>query len=209
MIWLGFILISLVIMLPVLVAQGHVVLRGRREAALALYRAQLGEVAEEGARGALGVAEAREARVEIERRLLAAGEAPETLPTAPRPWRSWRLAVLIPLLPFLAMILYLQNGTPLLPAAPLAPRLQAMAQKRQQDQAMLTLLREKIASLDPRSEEARRGYVLLGRLDADMGDAAGAADAWGHALAIRPDPNLAKMQRAAAAIAARARQSVE
>ncbi|GAB0118295.1 c-type cytochrome biogenesis protein CcmI [Acidisoma sp. 7E03] len=201
MIWLGFVLLSLLVMLPVLVAQRQVALRGRREAALALYRAQLGEVAEEGARGALGAAEAREARLEIERRLLAADAAAEALPPAPRPWRSWRLALMVPLLPFLALILYLQNGAPLLPAAPLAPRLQAMVQQRQEDEAMLALLRDKIARLDPTSEGARQGYVLLGRLDADMGDAAGAAEAWRRALAIRFDPQLAKLQQAAAAIA--------
>lgn len=207
MIWLGFILLSCVVMLPVLLAQRHVVLQGRREAALALYRAQLGEVAEEGARGGLGPREAREAQLEIERRLLAVGETPEALPPPPRAWRSWRLAVLLPLLPFLALILYLQNGAPLLPAAPLAPRLQAMVEKRQEDQAMLALLRDKIASLDPRSETAREGYVLLGRLDADMGDAAGAADAWSHALAIRADPQLEKLRDAAAAIAHPAAQA--
>jgi cytochrome c-type biogenesis protein CcmH len=201
MIWFGFVLLSLLVMVPVLAAQGRVALRGRREAALALYRGQLGEVAEEGSRGALGQTEAAEARLEIQRRLLATGEAPEVLPPQPRAWRSWRLAVLVPLLPFLALVLYLQNGAPLLPAAPLAPRLQAMAAKRQEDQAMLALLQQKIATLDPKSEEARQGYVLLGKLDADMGDASAAAQAWGLALAIRSDPQLEKLRAAAAAIA--------
>jgi len=201
MIWFGFVLLSLLVMVPVLAAQGRVALRGRREAALALYRGQLGEVAEEGSRGALGQTEAAEARLEIQRRLLATGEAPEILPPQPRAWRSWRLAVLVPLLPFLALVLYLQNGAPLLPAAPLAPRLQAMAAKRQEDQAMLALLQQKIATLDPKSEEARQGYVLLGKLDADMGDASAAAQAWGLALAIRSDPQLEKLRAAAAAIA--------
>lgn len=201
MIWLGFLLVSLVVMLPVLAAQGRVALRGRREAALALYRAQLGEVAEEGARGAMGPAEAREARLEIERRLLATGEAAEQLPPAPRAWRSWRLAILLPLLPFLAFVLYLQNGAPLLPGAPLAPRIAAMEAKRQKDQAMLALLQAKIATLPPQSDEARQGYVLLGRLEADMGNAAAAASAWAKALAIRPDPQLDKLRQAAEAIA--------
>jgi cytochrome c-type biogenesis protein CcmH len=204
MIWLAFLLLSLLVMLPVLAAQGHVVLRGRREAALALYRGQLGEVSEESARGALGLAEAAEARLEIQRRLLAAGETSELMPPEPRAWRSWRLALLVPLLPFLALVLYLQNGAPLLPGAPLAPRLHAMAAKRQEDQAMLALLQQKIATLAPTSEEARQGYVLLGKLDADLGDAAGAADAWGRALAIRSDSQLETLRAAAAAIAKQA-----
>lgn len=201
MIWLAFVLLSLLVMLPVIAAQGRVVLRGRREAALALYRGQLGEVSEENLRGALGEAEAAEARLEIQRRLLAAGEMPEVMPLQPRTWRSWRLALLVPVLPFLALVLYLQNGAPLLPAAPLAPRLQAMAAQRQEDQAMLALLQQKIATLDPTSEEARQGYVLLGKLEADMGDAAGAADAWGRALAIRSDPDLEALRAAAQAAA--------
>lgn len=201
MIWLVFVLLSLFIMLPVIAAQGRVVLRGRREAALALYRGQLGEISEDRARGALGPAEAEEARLEIQRRLLAAGETPEAMPLPPRVRRSWRLAVLVPLLPFLAAILYLQNGAPLLPGAALAPRLQAMAEQRGEDQAMLVLLEQKIATLDPKSDEARRGYVLLGKLEADMGDAVAATAAWGRALAIRSDPELEKLRAAAAALA--------
>ena len=69
---------------------------------------------------------------------------------------------------------------------------------------MLALLQQKIATLAPTSEEARQGYVLLGKLDADLGDAAGAADAWGRALAIRSDPQLEMLRAAAAAIAKQA-----
>ncbi|GAB0115096.1 c-type cytochrome biogenesis protein CcmI [Acidisoma sp. C75] len=211
MIWLGFILLSLVIMLPVLAAQGRVSLRGRREAALALYRRQLQELGEEAARGRIPPREAAEARLEIERRLLAAGEGdgqgPVAAAASPPRWHSWRLTLLVPLLPFAALVLYLQGGAPMLPAAPLAPRLAALAAKRTEDETLLRLLRARIAELDPKSEAARQGYVLLGKLQADMGDAAGAAAAWGQALAIRADPGLAHMQAAAAAIARKEAQN--
>jgi cytochrome c-type biogenesis protein CcmH len=205
MIWLGCILVSLLVMLPVIACQGQVVLRGRREAAVGLYRRQLQELEEEAARGRIPLREAAEARLEIERRLLGAAEremAPEAEIARPADRsRSWRIALLVPVLPFAAFILYLQGGSPMLPAAPLAPRLAALAAKRAEDATLLNLLRAKIATLPPKSEDARRGYVLLGKLEADMGDAAAAASAWGQALAIRPDPALSRMRAAAEAIA--------
>lgn len=193
MIWLGFLLLSLVVLAPVLLAQIRIRLRGRRDAALNLYRAQLIEVMQEGERGRLGPQEQSQARLEIERRLLATAAITDGAP--PSPGRlGWGLPVAVLLLPVLALALYLPGGSPLLPAAPLAPRIAAAQEQQRQDRAMLTLLEAKIATLDPHGEEARQGYVLLGNLRADMGDAAGAASAWGKALAIRADPQLAALK---------------
>lgn len=199
MIWLGFALLSLIVLSPLIWAQRGLAFRSRRQAALAFYRAQLDEVAEEGKRGRLGARELGEARLEIERRLLAAGSLAED--QAASPYRfSWRIAALVVVLPVLALVLYLPQGQPLLPAAPLAPRVAAAAARLQQDQSMLAMLRAKIATLPPRSDQARQGYILLGKLDADLGDAAGAAAAWSQALAIRYDPQLAKLRDMAVAV---------
>ncbi|HEX3982614.1 MAG TPA: c-type cytochrome biogenesis protein CcmI [Acidisoma sp.] len=203
MIWFAFAVLSLALLSPIVWAQRGKAFRSRRQAALAFYRAQLGEVAEEGSRGRLGGREQAEARLEIERRLLAAGSLAEDRVSA-RTGFSWRLTALIAVLPILAFIFYLPQGEPLLPAAPLAPRIAAAEARLQQDQAMLALLQSKIATLDPHSEEARHGYILLGKLDADLGDAAGAAAAWSKALAIRFDPKLAQLAAMAEAVAKKA-----
>lgn len=200
MIWLGFALLSLVVLTPVILTQWSPAFRGRRQAAVDFHRAQLSEVAEERRLGRLGEREHAEAQLEIERRLLAASTLADDTP-APAHRFSLRLAGLALVLPVAALALYLPAGNPLLPAAPLAPRIAAAEARLRQDQAMLTLLQAKIATLDPASEEAREGYVLLGKLRADLGDAAGAAEAWNRALAIRFDQKLAGLRDMAVALA--------
>jgi cytochrome c-type biogenesis protein CcmH len=200
MIWLGFIVLSLIVMTPFVLAQTRIRLRGRRDAALSLYRSQLVELEQEGERGRIGPVEQAQARLEIERRLLSMASAPAD--ALPKPGRvGWILPSLILLLPLLALALYLPGATPEMPAAPLAPRVAAAQEQIEQDQAMLAMLQAKIATLDPHSEQARQGYILVGNLDAGMGDAAGAAAAWGKALAIRSDPKLAALKAQADAAA--------
>ncbi|MCB8873912.1 c-type cytochrome biogenesis protein CcmI [Acidisoma silvae] len=206
MIWLSFAILSLVILSPVIWAQRGGIMRGRRESALALYRAQLRDVAEDAARGRFQPREEAEAKLEIERRLLAAGSLAEETVTG-RTGFSCRLALLVLVIPVLALALYLPQGAPLLPAAPLAPRIQAAQAQMMQDRAMLAMLQTKIATLDPKSDQARQGYILLGNLEANLGDAMAAADAWGRALAIRYDPKLAKMEAMAKAVVQKSAQA--
>lgn len=56
---------------------------------------------------------------------------------------------------------------------------------------MLARLRAVLATLDPHSEKAREGFVLLGGAEARLGHFGAAADAWNDALAVRFDPTLA------------------
>jgi cytochrome c-type biogenesis protein CcmH len=207
MIWIGFIILSLIVMTPFAVAQTRIQLRGRREAAITLYRAQLVELEHEGERGRIGPLEQAQARLEIERRLLSMASAVEE--AWPQPARlGWLLPALIVLLPLGGLALYLPGATPNLPAAPLAPRIAAAQEQMREDQAMLALLQAKIATLDPHGSQARQGYVLLGNLEASMDNPAAASAAWAKALAIKPDPHLAalKAQADAAAAAAKAAQ---
>jgi cytochrome c-type biogenesis protein CcmH len=200
MIWIGFIVLSLIVMTPFVVAQTRIRLRGRRDAAMTLYRAQLVELENEGERGRIGPAEQAQARLEIERRVLTMASAVEE--ALPRPGRiGWLLPALIVLLPLGGLALYLPGATPNMPAAPLAPRVAAAQEQMQEDQAMLSMLQAKIATLDPHGAQARQGYVLLGNLEANMDDPAAASAAWAKALAIRPDPRLAALKAQADAAA--------
>ena len=56
---------------------------------------------------------------------------------------------------------------------------------------MIAALQTRIAQLNPRSEQARQGHVLLGNAEASWGNVAAAAKAWQAALAVRPDPAVA------------------
>jgi cytochrome c-type biogenesis protein CcmH len=200
MIWIGFIVLSLIVMTPFVVAQTRIRLRGRRDAAMTLYRAQLVELENEGERGRIGPAEQAQARLEIERRVLTMASAVEE--ALPRPGRiGWLLPALIVLLPLGGLALYLPGATPNMPAAPLAPRVAAAQEQMQEDQAMLSMLQAKIATLDPHGAQARQGYVLLGNLEANMDDPAAASAAWAKALAIRSDPQLAALKAQADAAA--------
>lgn len=91
---------------------------------LAVYRDQLAEVDRDRERGLIGEAEAEAARTEIARRLLKAGASgPET--AAARSWgRPAAIAVTVAM-PVAALAIYVNFGSPDLPAQPLQARLEA------------------------------------------------------------------------------------
>jgi cytochrome c-type biogenesis protein CcmH len=162
--------------------------RGRRDAALALHRAQLVELDRELAAGRLGATEHASATLEVQRRMLAAAATDDAAPR--RASRLPLLATLV-LVPAAALLLYLPDGHPDMPAAPLAARIAAAQARAQQDDALIAQLRAGLEKLDPRTESARKGYVLLGTAEAARGRYPPAAAAWKIALAQRWEPELA------------------
>ncbi|WP_135465663.1 c-type cytochrome biogenesis protein CcmI [Crenalkalicoccus roseus] len=162
--------------------------RGRREADLALYRAQLAELDRERAEGRLEEAAHRAAVLEVQRRLLAAPEERITI-AAPTRERGVRLALLaaVVAVPAAALGLYLAGGAPALPSATFAARQEVI----ERDEALLATLRDRLAQLDPMGETARRGYVLLGNAERSRGRLEAAAAAYRQALAAGFDADLA------------------
>jgi cytochrome c-type biogenesis protein CcmH len=189
MIWLAIALLAAISLAPLAFSlRRATVAHGRQEAAIALHRAQLAELDRDLADGRIAAAEHANAVLEVQRRLLAAAENAE-----PRTQTSTRSPVLFALLlvPLGAFALYLVGGEPELPAAPLADRIVAAQQRAAHDAALIAQLRQRLESLDPHSEQARQGYVLLGNAEASRGELGAAADAWRTALASRFDPTLA------------------
>jgi len=185
-VWIPLILLALAALLPLAVAVlWPGAFRGRREADVALYRAQLTEIDREREVGRLDEAGHRAARVEVQRRLIAAADAAEEEASAAR--SPALLVGLVPLIAAAAMGLYLVRGTPGMPSAPYDMRAEAMAR----DEQILALLRERLAGLDPRSEQARHGWVLLGNAERSRGRADAAVAAWTRAMEVRFDPGLA------------------
>ena len=143
----------------------------RRDYDLRVYRAQLDELAREQERGLLGEREAAAARLEVERRMLAAdaAERQQRRRTATRgiPWPI-AIALLIAL-PALAGGLYWQLGSPGRPAGPFAERAEerrqlAAAEARRQEAlpsvaTMIARLEEQLEAnpADPQS------WLRLGR----------------------------------------------
>jgi cytochrome c-type biogenesis protein CcmH len=184
-IWLSLSALALVALLPlafVLLRPSRA--RGRAEADLALYRAQLEELDREREAGRLDDAAHAAARLEVQRRILAA-PAEDVASGGGR--SAAVLGALVFLLPAVAMGIYLIRGVPEMPSATLDERRQQQAAEEQ----LLAALRERIARADPTSEAARQGQLLLGNAERNRGRLDEAAAAWRAALAARFDPQLA------------------
>ena len=189
MIWLAILAVAVLAMAPLgfglLRAAGS---RGRREAALALHRGQLAELDRDLAEGRIAAPEHATALLELQRRMLAVAEDRE--PAAAASSRA-PLGMALVLVPVAALALYLAGGVPWLPSMPRNPELAAARRQMRDEAALIPLLRERLAALDPHSEQTRQGYMLLGGAEAKQGDMTAAAKSWRTALAIRFDPTLA------------------
>jgi cytochrome c-type biogenesis protein CcmH len=184
-IWLLVGLVALAAMAPLAIAVLRPArARGRAEADLALYRAQLAELDREREAGRMDAAAHAAATLEVQRRILAAPK--EEGATAARTSAAILAAALF-LVPAGGIALYLLRGTPDMPSAPWDLR----RQQQEAEQQLLDALRARLAQVPPDSEAARQGLVLLGNAERNRGRPEPAAEAWARALAIRFDPELA------------------
>ncbi len=194
MIWLGLAAVTILALIPLAwsVLLGAR-LRSRRDAALALHRLQLQELDRDLAEHRLLPPEHAAAKLEVQRRLLAEAEqVSEASPRTSGPWPVITTAVLVPLL---ALLIYAADGgTPDYQArarqAAAEAREAARSGAQVQDAALVARLRATLGTMDPHSETARRGYVMLGNAELSMGHLPEAASAWRQALAVRFDPSL-------------------
>ncbi len=186
MIWLAMLLLAAAALAPLaLVLRRRAEARGGRDPALALHRAQLADLDRDLAEGRILPTEHATARLEVQRRLLHAGDAEEApaQPGSPVPLLATLAAV-----PFLALGLYLIAGVPNLPSP--GPALET--QRRAAEEAILIgQLRESLAAMDANTDRARQGYILLGNVEEARGNDAAAAAAWATALQARFDATLA------------------
>ncbi|MFD1380870.1 c-type cytochrome biogenesis protein CcmI [Fodinicurvata halophila] len=151
-----------------------------------VYRAQLREVERDLERGVLAPAEAKAARLEIERRLLAAdsraGSRTEAGALSSHLSRLTALALLV-ILPLGSVSLYLWLGQPGLPGQPLAQRGEEVQQQRD--------IAEMVEGLRARLEENPedlRGWEMLGRSYGVLGRWDEAAKAYREALSRSEGP---------------------
>ncbi len=195
---LEILLLCVAVLLPtVLALRGTLRTRDRRTPALALHRAQRDALSRDQADGLLDSSEHLGARLEIDRRLLAAADAAEDPVRPAPPAGAFRLLLLLLPIPLLAGALYAIGGHPTLPAQPLANRVAEADSKQREDDQLVASLREGLARLDPTAPETRQGYLLLGQAEASRGRWAEAAAAWRQALLAGFDPAIA-MQAAEA-----------
>jgi cytochrome c-type biogenesis protein CcmH len=188
-IWLAIALLAAIALAPLALSlRRTAAARGRREAAVALHRAQLVELDRDLVEGRIAAAEHANAVLEVQRRLLTAAGRAET---APRSSSRGPVLFALVLVPLGGLVLYLLGGSPELPAVPLADRIAAAREREAHEAALIGQLRERLSQIDPHREQARQGYILLGNAEASRGRLQEAADAWRTALATRFDPTIA------------------
>ena len=189
MIWLGGAVLLLCALAPAALAlRRHVRIRGRRDSTMALYRAQSVELDRDLDEGRISATDHATALLEVHRRLLAAADVSDAPASA-----SDRapLVLGLALIPMAAIALYLIGGRPDLPAQPIASRMSEADKRMAAEGAMADQLRTVLAGIDPHTEKARDGEMLLGNLEANRGDFAAAANAWRLALSVKFEPLLA------------------
>jgi cytochrome c-type biogenesis protein CcmH len=189
MIWLAILLLTTVALAPLarVLLHGSPSRRGRREAALALHQAQLAELDRDLAEGQIAATEHKAAVVEVQRRLLATVALRDVIPASTV---RGPLVFALAMVPAFALGLYLCGGSPGLPSEPLAARIALAKSELEHKNAPLADLRTHLATLDPNTEQARKGFELLGNMEASRHNFAAAA-AWGKALVVRFAPTLA------------------
>ena len=151
---------------------------------LAVYRDQLAEVERDRERGLIPEAEARAARLEIERRLLRVGPGAAPAEEAGGGRRGLVLAVAF-LVPTLAATLYGLIGRPDLPDQPIAAREVPPGETPGQPdvQQMVARLEQRLAE----SPDDLEGWLMLGRSRGVLGDLPGATEAYRRASTLGPD----------------------
>ncbi len=160
----------------------------RFDGELLIYRDQLAEIERERAAGRLPAADAAAAKIEIERRILAAADSAQ----APVPAASPTLHKFLPpalalAIPLLALGLYLQVGRPGLPAAPFV----AGAKPTPADEPLslaklLADARTRVAA-QPADPDAQSALGEALTLEADGTVTTPAVEAFNKALSARPD----------------------
>jgi cytochrome c-type biogenesis protein CcmH len=166
-------------------------LRSRREAAMALHRAQLLELDRDLSQGRLLESEHAAARLEVQRRLLAEAELTEAGTAKPGSTAVILTAVLVPVL---ALFLYVADGMPNYRAVAATAQAEAAKQadksNEMRDAELVMRLQAILSTMDPADERTRKGYVMLGNAELKVGQLPDAVTAWQKALASRFEPTL-------------------
>ena len=164
--------------------------RGRRDAAMALHRAQLAELDRDLAEGRLLDSEHAGARLEVQRRLLGDAALTEAQTRRSSPVL---LVTVCALAPAFALLLYVSGGHPDYAARQKAAEQEAAdnAAGSEKDAALIAQLKAMLDKMDPHSSQAHEGFLILGRAELARGHLPEAAGAFRQALTFKYEPTLA------------------
>ena len=179
-------LLALAVLAPVLlVLRSRIDSRGTRDLTVELHRTQLRELDRDLAEGRILPAEHVTAKLEVQRRLLAAAATDDAAASTGKRWPVLATLILVPLA---AIGLYAVSGS-----KPMMPSSNGSAEqaKSAEEASLIEGLRVQLTQLDPNSDKARQGYALLGSVEEQRGNDAGAAAAFRMALQGKFDPTVA------------------
>jgi cytochrome c-type biogenesis protein CcmH len=161
--------LAIVLMVPLAFTfSGGRTARDRREAALALHRAQLEELTRDLADNRIGAPEYAAARLEVERRLLAADSLKERALDGNA---RFLLVVTIIAIPVVAFALYLPGSTPNVPSEPHTQWLAQQQAANARINQFITLLRARLAGEPANSVDASQGEAYLAEALAEQAGA--------------------------------------
>lgn len=188
MIWIAIALLAVAALAPLAVAlDRRATARGPRDLAVELHRTQLAELDRDLAESRILPAEHATAVLEVQRRLLAAADAVED---GVRVGSRTPVLVVAVLVPMAAVGLYLVGGSPGMPSGTPDSR-EVRQQRAREEGALIGALRERLATMNPDTDQARQGFVLLGNVEEARGNDAAAVAAWRVVLRTRFDATLA------------------
>ena len=168
---------------------------GEGEAVVAMFRRQLADIDTELAQGRLASDEAAAARTEIARRMLAAADREHEevdLDAANTPEASWRVGTAVGvagILPAAALAIYFAVGAP----AAINPPATASTARGAGQHAVpeLAAVADQLKARLEREPDHPEGWVLLGRTLTSLQRFDEARDAYGRAIAFKPnEPQL-------------------
>lgn len=149
---------------------------------LAVYRDQLAEIDRDLERNIINTSEGAAARLEIERRILRAGEQGGNQNATAGLGSRLVVGAVALLVPLLSAALYGRLGTPTLPDQPILAR-QDERDGQPDVAAMISRLEARLAQ----SPDDAEGWLMLGRSRSALGEAAASAIAYRKALELQPD----------------------
>jgi cytochrome c-type biogenesis protein CcmH len=158
----------------------------RFDGELAIYRDQLAEIERERAGGALSENEAAAARLEIERRILAADAGAKTTAVPLDALHRLLPPALALAIPLLALGLYLKVGHPGVPAQPFVAGAKPPAEQSLDIAQLVAQARARVAA-EPNNADARSALGEALTLEADGTVTPAAVEAFKQALALQPD----------------------
>lgn len=174
--------VFLVLLLPLLYGARSSV--SRAEYDINVYKDQLIELEKDAADGRIGESELAAARLEIQRRLLTADEEAST--STPKKSKGGSLPIIIAAVavPVLSFAFYNETGSPDIPNFPLAERTDIQITNENTAQAPMTELARSLEDRLLENPDDARGWALLGRTYATIGDPRKAAAAFQKAVPL-------------------------